>query len=70
MSTATIHAERGVCIGSGLCAAFAPDVFGTGDDDLVEILTDADPARADVTRAIVSCPVGALSWTNEEESRA
>jgi ferredoxin len=61
----TLRADRDRCIGSGLCAGFAPDVFTADDDDLVKLLVQPEPGRADVARALASCPVEALGWIDE-----
>ncbi|HCB06221.1 MAG TPA: ferredoxin [Nocardioides sp.] len=73
MTGSTLRADRERCIGSGLCTGLAPEVFGAADDDLVELLRQPERDRADVARAIASCPVEALGWseapTDEREDR-
>lgn len=61
-----VRAAREVCIGSGMCALTAPEVFDQDDEDgLVLVLRarlpqsgpDAEAAR----EAAVLCPAGAIS---------
>jgi hypothetical protein len=40
-------------------------VFAADDDDLVRLLVQPEPGRADVARALASCPVEALGWVDE-----
>ncbi|MEU5421572.1 ferredoxin, partial [Streptomyces sp. NPDC020667] len=39
-----VTADRTVCIGAGLCALTAPDVFDQDDDGLVTVLDSAPGA--------------------------
>ncbi|WP_433664291.1 ferredoxin [Nocardia sp. CA-128927] len=61
-----VTAERSVCVGAGLCALTAPDVFDQDDDDgLVKVLA-AEPGAgsADAVREAVNiCPSGAVAFT-------
>ncbi|MFI6684023.1 ferredoxin [Streptomyces sp. NPDC050485] len=57
-----VSADRNVCIGAGLCALTAPDVFDQDDDGLVEVLMP-DPGvghQAAARRASSLCPSGAV----------
>lgn len=59
-----IAVDRERCIGSGVCALTAPDVFDQSDDDgRVRLLIEQPgPETADaVLRAITLCPTQALS---------
>ncbi|WP_372449019.1 ferredoxin [Qaidamihabitans albus] len=58
-----IEADRDVCIGAGMCAVTAPEVFDQSDDGLVVLRTDSPPPEvADaVEEAVELCPSGALS---------
>ncbi|MGH8930599.1 MAG: ferredoxin [Egibacteraceae bacterium] len=62
--TIRITADTGRCIGAGMCALTAPEVFDQSDEDgTVELLTP-EPAAAQemaVRRAVQLCPSGALS---------
>ncbi len=62
MSGVRITADRGVCIGAGMCVMTAPAVFDQGEDGLVELLV-AEPEGADAQaarEAVGLCPSGAL----------
>ncbi|MFJ9847187.1 ferredoxin [Kitasatospora sp. NPDC101155] len=61
-----ILADRDRCIGAGNCARLAPDFFDQDDDGLVTLLaTDPGPAAEQVRRASMTCPVKALSVSEE-----
>jgi ferredoxin len=56
------------CIGSGVCALVAPDVFDQRDDDGIVVLLDERPAEAlhGVVREAASvCPGVAISVSEE-----
>lgn len=56
----TVDRER--CIGAGMCALLAPDVFDQDEDDGRVRLLDPSPQRGHsaVREALHSCPSGAL----------
>ncbi|MEU0939724.1 ferredoxin [Embleya sp. NPDC059213] len=57
-----VSADRTVCVGAGLCALTAPEVFDQDDDGLVTVLTP-DPAAAlhrGARQAGRLCPSGAI----------
>ncbi|MEU8703883.1 ferredoxin [Streptomyces sp. NPDC048565] len=57
-----VTADREVCVGAGLCALTAPEVFDQDDEGLVTVL-DAEPgaeARTPAREAGVLCPSGAV----------
>ncbi|WP_405781790.1 ferredoxin [Streptomyces sp. NBC_00859] len=57
-----VTADREVCVGAGLCAMTAPEVFDQDDEGLVTVLA-ADPgdeARAAAREAGMLCPSGAV----------
>ncbi|MEU7145688.1 ferredoxin [Nocardia sp. NPDC046473] len=58
-----ISADRERCIGSGMCALLAPDVFDQEDEDGRVRLLDARPQRSHsaVREALDACPSRALS---------
>ncbi len=63
-----VSAERGVCVGAGLCALTAPGVFDQDDDGIVTVLT-AEPAEGDrpaAREAGLLCPSGAVRVVEEE----
>ncbi|MFJ8314018.1 MULTISPECIES: ferredoxin [unclassified Streptomyces] len=60
-----VSADRDVCIGAGLCALTAPDVFDQDDDGIVEVLMP-DPGighQPAARRAGSLCPSGAVRIT-------
>ena len=59
-----IKADSRLCIGAGMCALTAPDVFDQSEDEgLVVLLRSVPPAgqEAAVQRAVNLCPSGAIS---------
>ncbi|WP_216895320.1 ferredoxin [Nocardia alni] len=60
-----VTADRNVCIGAGLCALTAPDVFDQDDDGLVAVL-NPDPGvdvQGAAREAANICPSGAVKVT-------
>ncbi|MHA6631241.1 ferredoxin [Pseudonocardia sichuanensis] len=58
-----VFADTTVCIGAGMCALTAPQVFDQGEDDgLVTVLLSDPPEelREAVAEAVRLCPSGAL----------
>ena len=63
-----LHADTEVCIGAGMCATTAPDVFDQDDDTGVVLLLTRIPTTDHldaVRRAVACCPSGALALTEE-----
>jgi ferredoxin len=59
-----VHADPTVCIGAGLCALRAPEVFDQNDDDGTVVVLNAEPGAEHhdaVAEAIAFCPSGAIS---------
>jgi ferredoxin len=57
-----VTADRDVCVGAGLCALSAPEVFDQDDDGLVTVL-DGEPDGGNQARAREAgnlCPSGAV----------
>lgn len=57
-----VEADQDLCIGSGDCVGWAPDVFELlTDDATVRILSGATNADLEVVKdAALSCPTGAI----------
>jgi ferredoxin len=57
-----IEADRGRCIGAGMCVMNAEELFDQDDEGLVVVLTPEVPPEhaAAAARAVASCPSGAL----------
>ncbi|MER5318475.1 ferredoxin [Streptosporangium roseum] len=59
-----IKADTDRCIGAGMCALTAPEVFDQSEEEGTVVLLDTDPPasrEAAVRRAVQLCPSGALS---------
>lgn len=57
-----ITANTDVCIGAGICALTAPELFDQDDDGLVKPITTNPPEqlREAAAEAVLLCPSGAL----------
>ena len=67
MSGVRVTADREVCIGAGMCALTAPDVFDQDDDDgLVRVLVEmpGESTAPAVREAVKLCPSGALRFAD------
>ncbi|GAA5185422.1 ferredoxin [Rugosimonospora acidiphila] len=56
-----VHTER--CIGSGVCALVAPELFDQREDDGVVVLLDPDPApdqHENAHEAATRCPASVI----------
>lgn len=53
--------DRDLCVGSGVCAVYAPRTFDVGDDGKVVVDRGAHEEAAHVLLAVEGCPTGALS---------
>lgn len=68
--TVEIVINRELCMGSGNCSFWAPDVFDL-DDEGVAFVVDADGAPQDkVVLAAQGCPTQAISVTKDGEKLA
>ena len=58
-----IVVDREVCEGVGMCESMAHEFFELDDDDVMQVLdeTPAEEHRGQVTAAVASCPVLALT---------
>jgi ferredoxin len=65
-----LDVDRERCIGAGMCALTAPEVFDQDTDDGTVILLDPQPpphAVAKVRRAAHVCPSGAITIITGDE---
>ncbi|MER7699693.1 MULTISPECIES: ferredoxin [unclassified Streptomyces] len=59
-----IRVDKERCVGAGMCALTAPDVFTQDDDGFSELLPGRPTEAGDhslVREAVRACPVGAVS---------
>lgn len=64
MTPPRVHVDRDRCIGVGMCAMTAPEVFDQDPGDGLVLLLDADPPpahRAAVRMTAGVCPSGAIT---------
>jgi ferredoxin len=63
--------DRERCIGAGVCALSAPEVFDQDADDGKVILLDPTPpppAAVTIRRAVHGCPSGAITIVSGDEA--
>lgn len=68
-----IRLDRTVCDGFGICAKHAPGYFSLDDWGYASLIGDGTVADADrdaVMRALLDCPVHAITEIGERTSRA
>ncbi|NEB74468.1 ferredoxin [Streptomyces sp. SID14478] len=59
-----VEVDQERCVGAGMCALTAPDVFTQDDDGFSEVLPGRAEAAGEhplVKEAVRACPVGAVS---------
>ncbi|WP_326594996.1 ferredoxin [Streptomyces sp. NBC_01803] len=59
-----IQADTGRCVGAGMCALTAPDLFDQSDEQGTVVLLDPEPpagGRDSAREAVERCPSGALT---------
>ncbi|MFE1906832.1 ferredoxin [Streptomyces gardneri] len=69
MSAPLLSVDRERCIGAGMCAMTAPDVFDQDPDEGLVLLLDAGPSAAHhaaVRMAAGVCPSGAITLHEPE----
>ncbi|MEI6254887.1 MAG: ferredoxin [Mycobacteriaceae bacterium] len=68
MGTYRVEVDLDLCQGHAMCALEAPDYFRVPKRGTVEILDSEPPegARADIERAVESCPTRALVIVEKE----
>ncbi|MEV7187808.1 ferredoxin [Kitasatospora sp. NPDC093102] len=56
-----IRVDRDRCVGGGMCALVAPDVFTQDDDGFIEIIEGQEHGDGpEVRKALQACPVRAI----------
>lgn len=71
MSTTGLSVDRERCIGAGMCAMTAPEVFDQDPDDGLVLLLHAEPATVHLAAARMAagvCPSGAITLHDPESS--
>jgi ferredoxin len=65
--TWTVHVDRNVCMGSGMCVLYAAGYFDI-DDEAKAVFTKPPGASIDDVRtALEACPTGALTLVEDGE---
>ncbi|ARF65869.1 MULTISPECIES: ferredoxin [Streptomyces] len=68
MSGVDVQVNRERCVGAGMCALTAPEVFTQDDDGFSEVRPGGTAATAGhplVRDAARACPVGAVTLTDD-----
>ncbi len=59
------HVDQDLCIGCGLCAGIAANVFEIGNDGKARAAAPvSEDEKKEVQEAIDSCPVAAIAWAD------
>ncbi len=57
-----VNVDREVCIGCGMCASTAPDVFELDDENIATVVGEiTDKNHNSTVEAVENCPVDAIS---------
>ena len=56
----TVEVDRDVCLGCGVCAAYAPGAFDQDEDGIVVFLGTSAETSTSIRAAVDGCPTGAL----------
>ncbi|MFD3975151.1 ferredoxin [Streptomyces cyaneofuscatus] len=68
MSGVGVQVDKERCVGAGMCALTAPDVFTQDDDGLSEVLPGREQTTGThplVREAVRACPVGAVALASD-----
>ncbi|MXG28451.1 ferredoxin [Streptomyces sp. YIM 132580] len=63
-----VQVDKERCVGAGMCALTAPDVFTQDDDGLSEVLPGREATSGThplVGEAVRACPVGAVVLSSD-----
>jgi ferredoxin len=61
---ASISVDRAICIGSGVCIAYAPGTFAHDEETRAVIIDAAGDAIESIRTAVEACPTGALTLSD------
>jgi ferredoxin len=61
-----VSVDRELCMGSGVCIAFAPGTFAHDAETKAIVLDPTGDPAADIEAAAEGCPTGAITLANEE----
>ncbi|MFE1550027.1 ferredoxin [Streptomyces sp. NPDC058718] len=68
-----VHIDRDRCLGAGMCALTAPQVFDQDEDEGLVVLLNARPPQEQLAAARVAagvCPASAITLTRRGSSPA
>ncbi|HJV66796.1 MAG TPA: ferredoxin [Geomonas sp.] len=57
-----VEVDQDICIGCGLCASIAPEVFQLNDNGVSEVHNQSGAEEQKIQQAIDSCPVSCIHW--------
>jgi ferredoxin len=66
----SIHIDREVCMGSGVCVVYAPRTFEIDDETKSTVANEAGDPLEQIRTAAAGCPTGAITVTVEEVAGA
>lgn len=62
----SVAVDAELCMGSGVCIAFAPGTFAHDADTKAIVLEPAGDPVADIEAAVEGCPTGVIMLAEEE----
>lgn len=65
--TWTVHVDRDVCMGSGMCVVYAGAYFDIDDESRAVFTKTPDASIDEVRTAVEACPTGALSLIEDAD---
>jgi ferredoxin len=65
-----VEADRSLCMGAGMCALNAPEVFDQDEEEGLVVVLDAEPPaerRNAVRDAVNLCPASAIRFVTDQD---
>lgn len=59
------YIDQKECIGCGLCAEIAPNVFALNENGVSEIIDPTGDEESKIQEAINECPAECISWEDK-----
>lgn len=61
----SVSVDEKECIGCGLCAEIAPEVFQLNEEGVAEVIASYSELPDSIQEAIDECPVECIHWQEE-----
>ena len=57
-----LYVDEEECIGCGLCAEIAPDVFQLNEEGISQVIASSEKLQDSLQEAIDECPAECIHW--------